>query len=163
YGIYVVGQSTAAVISMALFGWIRLSVSRYQAEAATVDVRGAALIAYGIAVITAIIGALLIFHSGASWIDQGQISTILFTAVCLSAFEISQEFRRAMFEPTVFAVVSVIRSVIGLALGMAAVLNGWGGRGLLLALGSSFLLGTLLFAARTWVRPIKPGQLALMR
>jgi O-antigen/teichoic acid export membrane protein len=163
YGIYVVGQSTAAIISMALFGWIRLSVSRYQAEAATVDVRGAVLIAYGMTVIIVIIGALLIFHSGASWVDRGQISTILFIAVCLSAFEISQEFRRAMFEPKVFTVVSVTRSVIGLALGMAAVLNGWGGRGLLLALGSSFLLGTAFFAARTWGGPIRPGQLVLMR
>jgi O-antigen/teichoic acid export membrane protein len=163
YGIYVIGQSTAAVISMALFGWIRLSVSRYQAEAATVDVRGAVLIGYGATVVTVIIGALLIFHSNASWIDRGQISAILFTAVCLSAFEISQEFRRAMFEPKVFTVVSVIRSVIGLALGMAAVLNGWGGRGLLLALGSSFLLGTAFFAARTWGRPITSGQLVLMR
>src|SRR5260370_1380748 len=120
YGIYVVGQSTAAVISMALFGWIRLSVSRYQSEAATVDVRGAVLIGFGVTVATVIIGALFIFHSGAPWIDQGLISTILFTAVCLSAFEISQEFRRATFEPKMFTVVSVIRSVIGPALGMAA-------------------------------------------
>jgi O-antigen/teichoic acid export membrane protein len=30
YGIYVVGQSTAAIISMALFGLIRLSLARYQ-------------------------------------------------------------------------------------------------------------------------------------
>ena len=163
YGIYVIGQSTAAIISMALFGWIRLSVSRYQAEAATVDVRPAVLIAYGVTTTTVIIGALVIFNSGASWVDQGQISTILFIAICLSAFEISQDFRRAMFEPKVFAVVSVTRSVIAFALGMAAVLNGWGGRGLLLALGSSFLLGTVFFAARTWGRPIRPGQLVVMR
>lgn len=163
YGIYVIGQSTAAVISMALFGWIRLSVSRYQAEDATVDVRGAVLIGYGVTVATATAVTLLIFDSGASWIDRGQILTILFTAVCLSVFELSQEFRRATFEPKMFTVVSIIRSVIGLTLGMAAVLIGWGGRGLLLALGSSCLLGTVLFAARTWLRPIGPGQLALMR
>jgi O-antigen/teichoic acid export membrane protein len=163
YGIYVVGQSMAAVISMALFGWIRLSVSRYQAEAATVDVRGAVLAGYGVTMTSVIIVTLLIFRSGAAWIDQGQILAILFTAFCLSAFEISQEFRRATFEPMVFTAVSVIRSVIGLALGMAAVLSGWGGRGLLLALGSSFLLGTAFFSARIWGPPIKPGQLVLMR
>jgi O-antigen/teichoic acid export membrane protein len=163
YGIYVVGQSAAAVISMALFGWIRLSVSRYQAEDAAVDVRGAVLIGYGVTVATAITGTLLIFYSGASWVDQGQILTILFTAVCLSAFELSQEFRRATFEPKMFTVVSIIRSILGLALGMAAVLVGWGGRGLLLALGLSCLLGTVLFAARTWFQPIGPGQLVLMR
>src|SRR5215216_5470494 len=119
YGIYVVGQSTAAVISMALFGWIRLSVSRYQAEDAAVDVRGAVLIGYGVTVAFLITGTLLVFQSGASWMDQGQILTILFTAVCLSAFELSQEFRRATFEPKMFAIVSIIRSVIGLALGVA--------------------------------------------
>jgi O-antigen/teichoic acid export membrane protein len=163
YGVYVVGQSTAAVISMALFGWIRLSVSRYQAEDATVDVRGAVLIGYGVTVAIVITGTLAAFHIGASWIDQGQVLTILFTAVCLSAFELSQEFRRATFEPKMFTVVSIIRSVIGLALGMAAVVTGWGGNGLLLALGSSFLLGTVLFATRSWFQPIRPGQLVLMR
>jgi len=163
YGIYVVGQSAAAVVSMALFGWIRLSVSRYQAEDATVDVRGAVLIGYVITIAAAGTGTLLLLHYRPSWIDNGQILIILFTAVCLSAFELSQEFRRATFEAKNFAFVSIIRSFIGVGLGMAAVFAGWGGRGLLLALGSSFLLGTVLFAVRTWARPIEPGQIALMR
>jgi O-antigen/teichoic acid export membrane protein len=163
YGIYVVGQSAAAVISMALFGWIRLSVSRYQAEDAAVDVRGAVLIGYGLTAAAIVMGVLVLFHSGAPWIDQEQILIILFTAVCFSTFELSQEFRRATFEPRMFTIVSIIRSVIGFALGLAAVLLGWGGRGLLLALGWSLLLGTVLFAARAWFRPIGPGQLVLMR
>jgi O-antigen/teichoic acid export membrane protein len=163
YGIYVVGLSSATIVSLSLFGWIRLSVSRYQAESATVDVRGAVVITYGMTLMSVIIGALVAYYSGASWIDGAPIWAILFTAVCLSAFEISQEIRRARFEAKLFTVASITRSIIGLAFGLLAVLNGWGGRGLLLALGASFLLGTVLFVGTQSIQRVGADQFAFMR
>src|SRR5438270_2225724 len=49
YGIYVVGTSTAGILSAILFAWIRLSVLRFQSEGRAVDIRTTALLAYALA------------------------------------------------------------------------------------------------------------------
>src|SRR5947209_20047132 len=49
YGVYVIGTSTAGILSAILFAWIRLSVLRFQSERKSVDVRATALFAYALA------------------------------------------------------------------------------------------------------------------
>src|SRR6202021_2773028 len=49
YGIYIVGLSTAGVVSAVLFTWVRVSALRFQSEGGAVDVRKTVLIAYFIA------------------------------------------------------------------------------------------------------------------
>ena len=46
YGVYVVGLSTAGVISAVLFTWVRVSALRFQSEGGAVDVRKTALAAF---------------------------------------------------------------------------------------------------------------------
>src|ERR1700730_18358139 len=51
YGIYVVGLSTAGVVSAVLFTWVRVSALRFQSEGGSVDVRKTVLLAYLISVL----------------------------------------------------------------------------------------------------------------
>ncbi|HEY0909648.1 MAG TPA: polysaccharide biosynthesis protein, partial [Bradyrhizobium sp.] len=53
YGVYVVGLSTAGVISAVLFTWVRVSALRFQSEGGSVDVRKTVLVAYFISVLAA--------------------------------------------------------------------------------------------------------------
>ena len=39
YGVYVVGLSTAGIVSAVLFTWVRVSALRFQSEGGSVDVR----------------------------------------------------------------------------------------------------------------------------
>ena len=48
YGVYVIGTSTAGILSAILFAWIRLSVLRFQSEGKSVDVRATALFGYAL-------------------------------------------------------------------------------------------------------------------
>src|ERR1700692_1250481 len=69
-GVYVVGQSTAGIISMALFGWIRLSASRYQAESDSVDVRGTVIVAYGVTLAVVGVGSCIVLTTVLRHEDQ---------------------------------------------------------------------------------------------
>jgi O-antigen/teichoic acid export membrane protein len=144
YGVYVVGMSVAGILAGTCFTWIRLSVVRYQATAADVDLRGTALIAYGatVAAVACIIplGFVLIGPAIDAWVLAASVAQ----AVTLGAFEIGQEFRRAKFRPYRFAALSITRSLLGLALGLVAIKMGYGGLGLVAAVALSFLVGALL-------------------
>ena len=144
YGVYVVGMGVAGILGAVCFAWIRLSVARYQATSADVDFRGTALLAFGLtvfAISSLAPAALLLFQFDIS-IDV-MIASI-FVAVAVGAFDISQEFQRATLRPLRFAVIAVARSGLTLIFGVAAIRLGYGGFGLIMALGSGALICALM-------------------
>src|SRR5437660_4822683 len=76
YGVYVIGTSTAGILSAILFAWIRLSVLRFQSEGKSVDVRATALLAYGLA---ALLSPILFVIS--AMLTSASTTRILATAV----------------------------------------------------------------------------------
>ena len=76
-------------------------------------------------------------------------------SLSFTAFEISQEFKRAQFNPLRFMTVAVIRSVSALAMGYTAIKLGGGGLGLLLAVGASFLIANLFSLPGKAAKPLQ--------
>ncbi|ABD86239.1 lipopolysaccharide biosynthesis protein [Rhodopseudomonas palustris] len=146
YGVYVVGMSIAGIVGAVFFVWIRLSVSRYQASSADVDFRGTAMVAYGLT-----LAAMGCVAPAAILLLSPDVNVYLlvggvFTALAVGAFDIAQEFARATLRPYRYAAIGITRAVLGLALGWLAIELGWGGLGLLCAVGLSFLIGAVLNA-----------------
>ncbi|MDR3422646.1 MAG: oligosaccharide flippase family protein [Xanthobacteraceae bacterium] len=155
YGIYVIGSSIAAIVSAVFFAWVRQSVLRYQASFPKLDFRAEAIVAYGgtaalIACLTPI--AVLIIRPGVGF---GFLAGSIFLSLSYTAFEISQEFSRAQLNPLRFAAVSLTRSTLGLALGYFAIELGFGGLGLLIGIGASFLLANVLSFPRSADKPLR--------
>jgi O-antigen/teichoic acid export membrane protein len=156
YGIYVIGASIAGIVSAVFFAWVRLSVARYQAKSPELDLRLEAIIAYGgtvlvIACLTPV--ALLIIRPN---IGFGIVAGSLLLSLSFTAFEISQEFRRAQLNPLRYMTTSVIRGILGLAFGYAAIELGGGGLGLLVGIGASFLVANLLSFQGNAAKPLQP-------
>jgi O-antigen/teichoic acid export membrane protein len=156
YGIYVIGSGIAGIVSAIFFTWVRQSVSRYQSSAPELDLRVEAMVAYGgtVAVI-ACLAPFALFFSRAD-VGLGVLAGSVFMSLSLTAFEISQEFRRSQFNPLRFTTIAIARSVLALVLGCAAIALGGGGLGLLVAIGSSFLAANLLSVAPRSHKPLKP-------
>ena len=155
YGVYVIGVSIASIVSAMCFSWIRQSVARYQARSPELDLRAEAIVAYGgtVAVIACV--APIVVLVVRPDIGVGVIAGSLFMSLSLTAFEISQEFKRAQFNPVRFMTVAVIRSVSALAMGYAAIKLGGGGLGLLLAVAASFIIANLFSLQRKPARPLR--------
>lgn len=155
YGVYVIGSSVAAIISAVFFAWVRQSVLRYQASYPKLDFRAEAIVAYGgtaalIACLTPV--AVLVARPG---IGLGVLAGSIFLSLSFTAFEISQEFSRAQLNPLRFAAVSLMRSTLGLALGYFAIKLGFGGLGLLIGIGASFLIANVLSFPRNADKPLR--------
>lgn len=146
YGLYIVGMSIAGIFFGIFFVWIRLSVSRYQASLASVDFSGTAAVAYGLTFAAVVVVTPLV-HIFFPEIDTRILAAAVLTAVANGGFEIAQEFMRANLRPLKFATVAIVRAAFGLALGLLAVTAGWGGVGLLTAVGSSYMIGCILNVA----------------
>ena len=154
YGVYVIGASVAGIISAVFFAWVRLSVARYQASSPELDLRAEAIVAYGAtALVVACLTPLAILIVRPA-LGLGIIAGSLLLSLSLTAFEISQEFRRAQLEPLRYTIIAVTRGLLGLALGYIAVALGGGGLGLLLAVGASFLVVDVLSWHGTAVKPL---------
>ena len=144
YGIYVIGASIAGIISAVFFAWVRLSVARYQAKSPELDLRAEAIVAYGGTVVVIACLAPVAFLIIRPNIGFGIAAGCLLLSLSLTAFEISQEFRRAQLNSLRYMTIAVTRAVLGLAFGYAAIELGGGGLGLLFAIGTSFLIGNVL-------------------
>ena len=59
YGVYVVGLSTAGIVSALLFTWVRVSALRFQSEGGAVDVRKTIFVAYLISALAAPVALLV--------------------------------------------------------------------------------------------------------
>jgi len=146
YGVYVVGISIAGILGAVFFAWIRLSVSRYQATSAAVDFRGTAIVAFGLTVLAlcGIAPLALLFPHG---VGGTLLAASVFVAIAVNAVDIGQEFERANLRPVRFAVIAIIRSLSGLTFGLLAIWLGWGGLGLVAAVGLGSLVGAVMNAA----------------
>lgn len=160
YGLYVIGVSIAGIVAAMFFAWVRLSVSRYQARSPELDLRAEAIVAYGATVVVlACVTPIALFIIRPN-IGFGVVAGSLFLALSLTAFDISQEFRRAQLNPLRFMAVAVLRSTLALVLGLVVIELGGGGLGLLVTIGASFLLANVLGLASGLVlgRPGKAAQ-----
>jgi O-antigen/teichoic acid export membrane protein len=155
YGIYIIGASIAGIVASVFFAWVRLSVSRYQAKSPELDLRAEAIVAYGgmVGILACLAPvAIVIIHPE---VGYGVLAASLLMALSLTAFEISQEFRRAQLNPLRFTIVALTRSVLALGLGYFAIESGGGGLGLLLAISASFLIANLLSLRAGAARPLR--------
>lgn len=144
YGIYVIGISISGIISALFFTWVRLSVARYQAKSPELDLRAEAAVAYvGTAVVIACLTPIALFIARPN-IGIGIVAASLLMSLTFTAFEIGQEFKRAQLNPLRFTIIAVVRSILGLALGLLVVESGGGGLGLLVAVSVSFLIAAVL-------------------
>lgn len=155
YGFYVIGASIAGIISAIFFAWVRLAVARFQAKSPDADLRSEAVVAYGgtvmvIACLTPV--AVLVARPSFGF---GFIAGSLVLSLSMTAFELSQEFRRAGLNPVRYTMVAVLRGLLGLALGYFAIRLGGGGLGLLLAIGASFLIANVLSLQTTATKPFR--------
>jgi O-antigen/teichoic acid export membrane protein len=153
YGIYVIGTSTAGILSAILFAWIRLSVLRFQSEGKTVDIRATALCAYGLAAT-----ASPLFLSAAALFTSASTTRILATAVFtlgLGLFDISQEISKAQQKTRTFMAGAVLRACSAFLLCLASVAFGFGGIGQLAAAGAAYFLTSAVLS-----RSILSGPLA---
>lgn len=155
YGLYVIGASIAGVVAAVFFAWVRLSVSRYQARSPELDLRAEAIVAYGAAAVVVVCltpVAILIIRPNVGF---GIVAGSLLLSLSITAFEISQEFRRARLNPFRFTAIAVFRSVLGLTLGLVAIELGGGGAGLLIAIGASFLVANVVGFQRNAAKPLR--------
>jgi O-antigen/teichoic acid export membrane protein len=143
YGVYVVGLSIAGIVGAVFFAWIRLSVSRYQATSAEVDFRGTAILAFALTVagLCSLAPLAFLWHGGVS---ASLLLASIFVAIAVNAVEIGQDFERANLRPYRFALVAIVRSVSGVALGLLAIELGLGGLGLLAAFATGSLIGAIM-------------------
>ncbi len=163
YGIFVVGSSIAGMVSAIFFTWVRLSVSRYQARAPKLDLRAEVVVAYSVTVV--IIAGLTpaVMLIARPNISFSIIAGSLFLSLSVTAFEISQEFRRARLNPRRLMIIALIRSILGLTLGYTAVAYGGGGLGLLVAMGMSFLIANILSFQRSAGNPLRLGSIDYLK
>jgi O-antigen/teichoic acid export membrane protein len=154
YGIYVVGTSTAGILSAILFAWVRLAVLRFQSEGKSVDIRATALCAYTLAAI-----ASPIFLGAAALFTNASATRILATAVFtlgLGLFDISQEISKAQQKTRTFMAGAILRSCSAFLLCIASVALGFGGVGQLAAAGTAFFVTSAILSRSIWRGPLAP-------
>lgn len=154
YGIYVIGTSTAGILSAILFAWIRLSVLRFQSEGRAVDIRATALLAYALAAT-----ASPIFLCAVALFTNASATRIAATAVFtlgLGLFDISQEISKAQQKTRTFMAGAILRASSAFLLCLASVAFGFGGVGQLIAAGAAYFLTSAVLSRSTWSAPLAP-------
>jgi O-antigen/teichoic acid export membrane protein len=155
YGVYVIGAGVAGIISAVFFTWVRQSVARYQSSAPQLDLRAEAVVAYGSTAAVIICLAPIAILVARPSVGFGVLAASIFLSLSITAFEISQEFKRARLNPLRFTMVAVVRSGLGLGLGFLAIKLGFGGLGLLIAIAASFLAGNILNFSGNGASPLR--------
>ncbi|WFU79758.1 oligosaccharide flippase family protein [Bradyrhizobium sp. CIAT3101] len=143
YGVYVVGMSIAGILGAIFFAWIKLSVSRYQAMSAEVDFRATAMVGFALTVAAMCAATPLVFLFRND-VGVELVLASMFVAIMSNAFDVGQEFERAKFRPFRFAAISMVRSLSSIGFGLLGIWLGWGGMGLLAAIGLGSLTGVIL-------------------
>jgi O-antigen/teichoic acid export membrane protein len=144
YGIYVIGAGIATIISAVAFTWVRHSVWRYQAASPHLDLRPEAAVAFSGTVLFIALLAPIALYVMRPGIGLGILAASALSALSLTAFDLSQEFKRAKLDPVRFTTIAVARSLVALGLGFAAIEWGGGGLGLLVAVSVSYLAGFVM-------------------
>jgi O-antigen/teichoic acid export membrane protein len=154
YGVYVVGLSTAGVVSAVLFTWVRVSALRFQSEGGSVDVRKTVLLAYLLSVLAApVVFLIATLTSSVSY--ERTIAAIGF-ALGLGLFEIGQELLKSRLQTSAFVAASITRACLAFVLCLAAASWGGGGLGQLAMVTLTYFITATAFAATVWRRPLAP-------
>jgi O-antigen/teichoic acid export membrane protein len=154
YGVYVIGTSTAGILSAILFAWIRLSVLRFQSEGKLIDVRATAFFGYLLAIVMSPLLLLLAaFFTNAS--STRILATGIFT-LGLGLFDIGQEILKAQQKTRSFMAGSVIRAAFAFLLCLASVSLGFGGVGQLAAAGAAYFVTSAILSRSIWSGPVAP-------
>ena len=161
YGIYVVGTTTAGIVSAVLFTWVRVSALRFQSEGGTVDIRATVYLAYLISIsgLPILIAAAAPF-SGYS--VERSLGAAIFTAG-LGLFELGQELLKARIQIRWFSIGSVMRSVAAFSLCLVAASLGGSGLGQLVMAGLAYFVAAGLVARAVWSRPVAPLNPPLLK
>src|SRR5262245_595001 len=143
YGVYVVGLSTAGVVSAVLFTWVRVSALRFQSEGGSVDIRKTGLAAYLLAVLASPIA--LVAATFASQVSLQRSLAAVGFALALGLFELGQELLKARLQSSAFMAASVARACLAFVLCLAAAMLGGGGLGQLTMVALAYVLTATLF------------------
>jgi O-antigen/teichoic acid export membrane protein len=161
YGIYVVGLSTAGVISAVLFTWVRVSALRFQSEGGSVDVRKTVLLAYLISVLAApVVLAIATLTTSVSY--QRSLAAICF-ALGLGLFEIGQELLRSRMQTLAFMAASITRACLAFGLCLAAAYLGGGGLWQLAMVTLTYFITATIFAPAIWRGPLARFDMSDLR
>ena len=161
YGIYVIGTSTAGILSAILFAWIRLSVLRFQSEGKSVDVRKTALFAYALAACASPI--LLV---AAAVLTSASMVRILATAVFtlgLGLFEVGQEILKAQQKTRAFMSGTTLRACSAFVLCLGSIGLGLGGAGQLVAAGAAYFVTSAALSGTIWSGPVARIDMAELK
>jgi O-antigen/teichoic acid export membrane protein len=154
FGIYVIGNTLAGIVSALMFTWLRHSTVRFQSEGRTADVRLTALAGYG--------GILLIMP--AALVAIAVVGRVSWSAACVAVlisasmgfFDLAQDILRARQLANRAMLGVMARAAISLAAGLLAISLGAGGIGLLIALSTAYIAAASLIAPWSWQKPLAP-------
>lgn len=158
YGVYVIGFSTAAIVSALLFTWVRVSALRFQSEGGSVDVRATVLLGYLISTLAAPAALVIAVLTTSASIERSVAAVCL--ALGLGLFELGQELLKARLQSLAFMSAVITRACIAFTLCLASALLGGGGLGQLAMVTATYFVTALLYAPVIWRRPIARFSLA---
>lgn len=161
YAVVVLSMSAAQIGSIALFQWLRSSLTRFHhlRDPASLTKTVYALFVAQILVTSAVVAAITLLF-------VRQPDTLRLVLACLlmligqAWFDLCQEFQRARLQPIQYGLTFGLRSVLGLALGFLALSLTSDGYALAAALLASLILSPLIFTghrARTSSGRVDPG------
>jgi O-antigen/teichoic acid export membrane protein len=152
YGVYVVGLSTAGIVSAVLFTWVRVSALRFQSEGGSVDVRKTVFLAYLLSVLAAPI--VFVIATLTSSVSHERTLAAIGFALGLGLFEIGQELLKSRMQSFAFMAASITRACLAFALCLAAASLGGGGLWQLAMVTLTYFITAMAFATTIWRRPL---------
>ncbi len=160
YGLYVVASSMGTILAALLFTWLRQSILRFESEGGGADVRLTALAGYvlSMAILPLALGVLVV-AARLPWVTA---AAAVLLAAALSFYDLGQELLRARLQAGSYMIAAVVRSVVSLALAVAAIKAGGGGLGLVAAVACAYGIAALVSARAVWRRPLKPFDRAML-
>jgi O-antigen/teichoic acid export membrane protein len=161
YGVYVIGLSTAGIVSAMLFTWVRISALRFQSAGASADVRVTLLAGYLISVLGAPFALLMAILFTSVSLERS-LAAVGF-ALGLGLFELGQELLKAKLQSFAFMFASIVRACVAFLLCLVAALLGGGGLGQLIMVTITYLITSLLFAPAIWRRPVARFDISDLR
>lgn len=161
YGVYIIGLSTAGIVSAVLFTWARVSALRFQSEGGAVDVRKTVLLAYLISVLASPL--VFVVATLSSNLSHQRIIAAIGFALGLGLFEIGQELLKSRLQSFAFMAASITRACLAFAFCLLAALFGGGGLGQLAMVTVAYFITATVFATAIWRRPLAPFNFIELR
>ena len=161
YGVYIIGVSSAGIISAILFTWLRYSALRFQAEGGAVDIRATALLAYGLSALASPLAiAFLSLHSSVP-VERASLAVLF--ALGLGLFELGQELLKARLQTRAFVTAAILRSLAAFALCLIAAWLGFGGLGQLAMAACAYFVTAAALGGQIWKGPLAPIDLGRLK